>query len=64
MGSHKRRPKQAPAGQHGTFILTDGGDDSDRRERVHSAGFAGHGIYWNTSDPGDHSLVVTPSCLF
>jgi hypothetical protein len=51
-----------PAGQRGTFVLADSDDDADTRERVDTAGPAGHGVYWNISDPGDHSLVITSSC--
>jgi hypothetical protein len=53
---------RCPAGQRGTFVLADGDGDANPRQRVDTAGPSGQGIYWNTSDPDDHSLEITSSC--
>jgi hypothetical protein len=57
---------RCPAGQRATFIIRygrdDSGDGSDGPARVDTAGSAGHGTYWNTSDPGDHSLLIASRC--
>jgi hypothetical protein len=52
-----------PAGQHGAFtITTDAASGSDGRERIGTSGSAGHGIYWHSSDPGHHLILITSSC--
>lgn len=62
-----------PASQHSRFVITVGGEDSgdagdhlrddpDGRARVDITGSAGHGIYWRTSDPGPHSLLIVSRC--
>ena len=53
---------RCPAGRRATFSIRANDGDSDQRARVDTGGSAGRGIYWNTGDPGDHSLLVTSRC--
>jgi hypothetical protein len=58
-----------PSGQHSRFVIRDGSEgsddfreDSDGRARVDITGSAGHGIYWRTSAPGPHPLLIVSRC--
>ena len=51
-----------PASHHGTFLMTEGGPGEKQDDQVDARGPAGHGVFWDTSDPGGHTLVVSSDC--
>lgn len=50
-----------PAG-HGIFSISERHSGSGKEIKVNASGPSGHGISFQTKDPGDHSIAVTSDC--